>query len=88
VRSDTSYAGSLPTSDRVSCRKIKRLGTQKKALESGMNDLVEKPMKGENLKHLVDSNRRESNQIKRKDALPNISPASNNPLSGLGAEMP
>lgn len=53
-----------------------------------MNDLVEKPMKGENLKHLVDSNRRESNQIKRKDALPNISPASNNALSGLGAEMP
>ena len=88
MRSDTSYAGSLLTSDRVSYIQVNWLGTQKKALESGMNDLVEKPMKGENLKHLVDSNRRESNQIKRKDALLNISPASNNALSGLGAEMP
>lgn len=88
MRSDTSYAGSQLMSDRVSCKQVNRLGTQKKALESGMNDLVEKPMKGENLKHLIDSNRRESNQIKRKDALPNISPAYNNALSGLGAEMP
>jgi hypothetical protein len=64
------------------------LETQKKALDSGMNDLVEKPMKGDNLKLLIDSNRRESNQIKRKDALPNIAPVSHNAFSGLGAEMP
>lgn len=53
-----------------------------------MNDLVEKPMKGDNLKLLVESKRRESNQIKRKDALPKILPASHNAFSGLGAEMP
>ena len=88
MRSDTSYAGSLLTSDKVGFNNTNKLETQKKALDSGMNDLVEKPMKGENLKLLVESNRRESNQIKRKDALPNILPASHNAFSGLGAEMP
>ena len=62
-----------------------RLETQKKALDSGMNRLVEKPMKGDNLKLLIESNRRESNQIKRKDASQNILPASHIAFSGLGA---
>jgi CheY-like chemotaxis protein len=61
LRRDISYAGSLLTSDKVICKHLNRLETQKKALDSGMNDLVEKPMKGDNLKLLVESNRRETN---------------------------
>ena len=49
------------------------LDTRKKCLQMGMNDILAKPMTGETLKQLVDSNRRASNLVKRNtSSIPSI----------------